>query len=249
MYWQVIGTNIRILGSMHLLPANNCGLPAWATQAFEWAEALVLESDPPTILPLLRSPTAVDLQTQLSPVTWARIHDLWPTSSPLPPLKAVRPWAALFLATVLTQRTAAGIEGQFIQWASEQSKPVEFLETAEEVVAAFESAPLLEVHQGLELLASDLSAPQRSLEAMYAAWLRGDLAALYNVAAQSPLFRFEGLRAAVLQRRNQAWAPALSKLLQSPLRTLVAVGALHLHGSGNAIEYLGQHVQLIPPGG
>ena len=249
MYWQFTGTNVRILGSMHLLPADNSGLPAWAMQAFEWAEALVFESDPPTILPLLRSPTSVDLQTQVSPVTWARIHGLWPTSSPLPSLEAVRPWAALLLATVFTQRTVPGIEGQFMQWASEQSKPIGFLENAEQVVAAFESAPLSEVLQGLELLASDISAPQRSLEAMYAAWLRGDLAALYDVAAQSPLFRFEGLRAAVLQRRNQEWAPALSKLLQSSVRTLVAVGALHLHGSGNAIEYLGQHVQLIPPGG
>lgn len=249
MYWQFTGTNVRILGSMHVLPANNSGLPAWAMQAFKWAEALVFESDPLTILPLLVSPTFVDLQGQLSPATWATIQGLWPASSPLPSLGAVRPFAALLLATFFTQRTAPGIESQFMQWASEQSKPVEFLETAEEVVAAFESAPLSEVRQGLELLASDLSAPQRTLEAMYSAWLRGDLAALYSVAAKSPLFRFGGLRAAVLQRRNQEWAPALFKLMQSPLRTLVAVGALHLYDSGNAIEYSGQHVQLIPPGG
>lgn len=234
---------------MHLLPANNSGLPNWATQAFEWAEALVFESDPPTILPLFQSPTPVDLQRQVSPATWATLRGLWPASSPLPPLEAVRPWAALLLSAAFTQHTAPGIEGQFMQWANEQSKPVEFLETAEQVAAAFESAPVSEVREGLELLASDLSVPQRSLEAMYVAWLRGDLPALYSVATQSPLFHFAGIRAAVLERRNREWAPALSRLVQSPLRTLVAVGALHLYGAGNAIEYSGQDVQLIPPGG
>ncbi len=144
------------------------------------------------------------------------------------------------------QRTAPGIEGQFMQWAGEQSKPVQFLETAEQVAAALESAPLSEVYRGLELLASDLSVPQRSLEAMYSAWLRSDLPALFNVATQSPLFHFTGLRAAVLERRNREWALGLSELMESPTRTLVAVGALHLHGVGNAFEYVGRSVRVIP---
>lgn len=249
MYWQFLGTNVRILGSMHFLPANNRGLPAWSTEAFEWAEALAFESDPPTILPLLRSPTSIDLKAQLSLTTWDTIRGLWPASMHLPPLEAARPWAALLLATVFTQQTTPGIEGQFMQWARLQSKPVDFLETAEAAAAAFESAPLSEVYQGLELLASDLSAPQRSLDAMYSAWLRRDLAVLYSVAEQSPLFRFEGLKAAVLRRRNREWAPVLSKLMKSSVRTLVAVGALHLYGTGNAIEYSGHQVELVPPGG
>ena len=249
MYWQFSGTNVRILGSMHLLPINNSGLPTWATEAFEWAEVLVFESDPPAILPLLQSSTPADLQRELSNATWEALQSLWPATGPLPSLKAVRPWAALLFSTVFAQQTAQGIEGQFMQWASEQSKPVQFLETAVQVAAAFDSAPAAEIREGLELLASDLSAPQRSLEAMYVAWMRGDLPALYNVASQLPLFHLPGLRAAVLERRNREWAPSLAKLIQSPRRTLIAVGALHLCGAGNAIEYSGKDVQLIPPGG
>lgn len=246
MYWQVIGTNVRVLGSMHMLPANSSGLPIWATQAFEWAEILVFESDPPTILPLLQSPTPVVLRSEVSPVTWKILSDLWPISSSFPPLETVRPWAALLFSSVFSQRTVQGIEGLFMEWANEQSKPVEFLETADQVAAAFDSAPASEVREGLELLASDLAAPQRLLEAMYEAWLRGDLPALYSVAKASPLFQFSGLRAAIVDRRNREWAPALLRLMQAPRRTLVAVGALHLYGPGNAIECLGQDVQLIP---
>lgn len=234
---------------MHMLPASNSGLPSWAVEAFEWAEALVFESDPPAILPYLRAPSPPTLKHDLQPATWEALRSLWPTAGPLPPIEDVRPWAALLFSAVFTQKTAFGIETQFMQWAGEQSKPVQFLETGEAVAAAFDSAPATEIHKALELLASDLSAPQRSLEAMYTAWLRADLPALFEVASQSPMFRFAGLKAAVLDRRNREWTPALHQLMSTPQRTLIAVGALHLHGPGNAIEYLEQNAQLIQSGG
>jgi uncharacterized protein YbaP (TraB family) len=59
-----------------------------------------------------------------------------------------------------------------MQWAGAQSKPIQFLETREALAAAFESAAVTDICNALELLASDLSAPQRSLEAMYIAWLQ-----------------------------------------------------------------------------
>lgn len=136
-----------------------------------------------------------------------------------------------------------------MKWAGEQSKPVQFLESGEDVAAAFDSAPATEIRDALELLASDLSAPQRSLEAMYIAWLRGDLPALFAVAGQSPLFHFAGLKAAVLERRNREWAPSIRQLMNARQRTLIAVGALHLYGPGNAIEHSGQTAQLIATGG
>ena len=249
MYWHFPGTNVRILGSMHMLPASNSGLPCWALDAFEWAEVLVFESDPPAILPHLRSPSPPNLQGDLTPATWAALCSLWPTAGPLPPIEDARQWAALLLSTVFAQKTAHGVETQFMQWAGEQSKSIHFLETGEAVAAAFDSAPSNEIREALELLASDLSAPKRSLEAMYAAWLRGDLPALFKVASQSPMLRFAGLKAAVLDRRNREWAPALRQLMSTPHRTLIAVGALHLHGTGNAIACSGQNAQLIPSDG
>jgi uncharacterized protein YbaP (TraB family) len=245
MYWQFPKTNLRILGSMHLIPANNSGLPNWAIEAFEWAEVLVFESDPPTILPLVQAPAPTDLQQTLTPQAWKTLHGLWPKTGQLPPIESVRPWAALLFSSVFAQRVAQGIEAQLMQWAVEQSKPVLFLETAEEVASAFDSAPADEIRQALELLAANLSAPQRSIEAMYKAWLLADLPGLYAAASQSPTFQLTGLKSAVLTRRNQQWAPAIRQLLQSPKRTLIAVGALHLFGQGNAIEQTGCDVQPI----
>jgi uncharacterized protein YbaP (TraB family) len=249
MYWQFPGTNVRVLGSMHMLPISNLGLPDWAIEAFEWSEALVFESDPPAILPYLRASSPPNLKQELKSATWEALRAHWPTSGPLPPVEDTRPWAILLFSAALAQRAAHGIESQFMQWAAEQSKPVHFLESAEAVASAFDSAPAAEIREALELLTSDLSAPQRSLEAMYSAWMRGDLSALVDVANKSPTFQFPGLKHAVLQRRNLEWSPALRQLMSSSKRTLVAVGALHLHGPGNAIECVGQIAELFPLGG
>jgi uncharacterized protein len=249
MYWHFPNTNVRILGSMHMLPANNSSLPGWAIQAFEWAEVLVFESNPQAILPHLRAPSPPNLKNDLKPATWEALRSLWPTTGLFPLIEDTRPWAALLLSSSFTLKAVQGIESQFMQWADERSKPVQFLESGEDVAAAFDSAPVTEIREALELLTSDLSAPQRSLEAMYIAWMRGDLPALFAMASQSPIFHFAGLKAAVLERRNREWASSLRQLMKTQQRTLVAVGALHLYGSGNAIEYSEQNAQLIPSGG
>ncbi len=246
MYWYFPNTNVRILGSMHLLPASNVGLPDWAVKAFEWAEVLVFESDPPAILPYLRATEPLNLQHNLTPATWNALTALWPSSGTLPLIENTRMWAVLLCSSVFAQKTAEGVEPQFMRWAAEQSKPVQFLESGEDIATAFDSAPIIEIRDAIELLASDLTVPQRSLEAMYAAWLRKDIQALFEVASQSSILRSPGLKAAVLDRRNRAWMPALRQLMDTQRRTLIAVGALHLYGPGNAIEFCGQNALLVP---
>lgn len=249
MYWQVTGSNVRVLGSMHLLPANNAGLPPWAVRAYEWAELLVFESEPQSIFPYFGASTPQSLRDHLQPASFEVLRGLWPAAESLPAIESVRPWAVFLLSSALTQRVIPGVEPQFIKWAAEHSKPVEFLERGEEVAAAFDSAPTDEICQALELLAADLTEPQRSLEGMYAAWLRGDLPALFEVAKGSPTFRLEGVKEALLDRRNREWVPQLRRLANRSQRTLVAVGALHLHGPRNAMELAGWELQPLPTGG
>jgi uncharacterized protein len=249
MYWQVTNTNVRVLGSMHLLPENNTGLPKWAVQAFEWAELLVFESDPQAIVPYFKASSPQSLRNELKPASFETLCSLWPKSETFPQIEDVRPWVVFLLSSALTQRVTLGVEPQFIKWALEQSKQVEFLERGEDVVAAFDSAPASEIYEALEMFVADLTEPQRSLEGMYAAWMRCDLQSLFNVARQSPTFRFAGIKQALLERRNREWAPHLRQLGDRRERTLIAVGALHLHGPGNAMEHAGWDVQLVPTDG
>ncbi|WP_434106890.1 TraB/GumN family protein [Paraburkholderia caffeinilytica] len=248
MYLQLTGTNVRLLGSMHLFPATSRRTPPWIADAYDWAESLVFESDPPTILPFLKTHPlggANPLQTLLSADVWNRLQAVWPAEGPLAPLVDLRPWAALIVAPTLFQQVVEGVEPRMLRSALTQAKPYQYLETAQDVAALLESIPLDAVSTALAMLMSDLDEPQRTLERMHAAWLNGDLPAVHQIAVESPMFNLPGIRHAVLDARNRAWAARVTELLGRPERTLVVVGALHLCGPGNLIECLAQPVEPV----
>lgn len=248
MYLQLTGTHVRLLGSMHLFPATSRRTPPWIAEAYDWAEALLFESDPPTILPFLKAAPqsgADQLQPLVSTDAWNQLHAVWPAEGPLAPLVDLRPWAALVVAPTLFQQVVEGVEPRMLRSALTQGKPYEYLETAEEVAASLESIPLEAVGTALGMLMSDLDEPQRTLERMHTAWLHGDLQAVYQIAVESPMFNLPGIRHAILDARNRAWAARLKERLMRPERTLVVVGALHLCGPGNLIECLGQPVEPV----
>jgi hypothetical protein len=245
MYVQLAGTQVRLLGSMHLFSAASPRMPSWVSEAFDWSEALIFESDAPAILPFLKRERGQSLEHALPPEVWSRLDASWPSAGPLAPLSELRPWAALMVAPTLCQRVIEGVEPRMLRAAAAQSKPYQFLETADEVVASLESIPLSAVCAGLELLLADLTEPQRTLDRMQLAWLQRDLQAVHQVAAESPMFSLPGIRSAILDARNRAWAPRVRDALDSPKRTLVVVGALHLCGAGNLIERLEHPVEPL----
>lgn len=248
MYLQLTGTNVRLLGSMHLFPATSRRTPPWIAEAYDWAESLVFESDPPTILPFLKSHSqggAAQLQPLLSVDVWNQLQAAWPVEGPLAPLVDLRPWAALIVAPTLFQQVVEGVEPRMLRSASTQAKPYQYLETAEEVAASLEAIPLDAISAALGMLVADLDEPQRTLERMHAAWLHGDLPAVQQIAVESPMFNLPGIRDAILDTRNRAWAARVKALLGRPERTLVVVGALHLCGPGNLIECLAQPAEPV----
>lgn len=230
---------------MHLFPATGADMPAWASEAYEWSECLVFESDPPTILPFLKSTMGPDLQNLLSAEVWTKLHAVWPTNGRLPSLHEMRPWAALLIAPTLYQQLIEGIEPRFLRASIEESKSYRFLETAEEIAASLELVEVSEIQAALSFITSDPAQPQRMLHQMYDAWQRRDIEALYTVASQSPVFRSPAIRSAVLESRNLAWIPSIRDARKSPRRTLVVVGALHLCGPGNLIECLGLPIDQV----
>jgi uncharacterized protein YbaP (TraB family) len=248
MYLHISGTNVRLLGSMHLFPASSRRTPPWIEQAYDWAETLVFESDPPTILPFLKADPqcgAQSLAPLLSVEAWTRLQAAWPAEGPLAPLADLRPWAALIVAPTLFQQLVEGVEPRMLRWATGEGKAYEYLETAHEVARALESIPLDTVAAALAALMADIGEPQRTLERMHAAWLDGDLSAVHRIAVESPMFNLPDIRRAILDARNHTWAARISELLARPERTLVVVGALHLCGPGNLVECLARSVEPV----
>jgi uncharacterized protein YbaP (TraB family) len=245
MYWKFVDSNTRIMGSMHLIPAENRGLPTWALDAFAWADSIVLESDGSKLASLAVATEPSRLSIDIPRDAWAAIEALWAKWPGAPSPDGFKPWWVFLLSTLFAQRTQSGIEQFFTQRSIEQSRTPQYLETSEDIAAIFDGVEYADICKGLETLALDLSAPQRAVEETYSAWFRGDLAGVGAVALKSPLFALPHVKAAVIDRRNQNWIPHLQRVLESPARTLVAVGALHLHGSGSVLELLDRRVELL----
>ena len=259
MYFQLPGTRVRLLGSMHLFPATFRRTPPWVAQAYEWAETLVFESDPPTILPFLKAPpsatsTAGQLRAHVPPEAWQRLQSAWPGEGPLAPLDDLRPWAALVIAPTLFQQVVEGVEPRMLRAAMTEGKPYEYLETAADVAATLDPIPMEALGAALRALMADLDEPQRTLEQMHAAWLEGNVQKVYGIAALSPMFNLGEIRRAVLDARNRAWAQRLKARFidtrtDAPTRaprTLIVVGALHLCGPGNLLACLGEPFEPVP---
>lgn len=249
MYFELPGTNLRVMGSLHRLPADSPVLPPWSIAAYEWSEEVIFEAEPTALsLSHMQSPTGLNLKEHLSRATWAAIKRIWPNSSTLPPLEETKPWAVLIFGGFFSLRSVEGIEPIFQRKAGEDSKHVHFLENGDEMVAAFETAPLDDVVKSIELLVRDLSEPQRTLKKMYRAWVNENLELLGEVALHSPSLKLPSIRHAVIQKRNESWAHKIRGLMNSPTRTLVAVGALHLHGPGNLFDCLGHEINVLSNG-
>lgn len=244
MYFEFLGTNVRILGSMHLLPADT-PLPLWVQRAYEWSEQLVFESDPNTLLPHLRSSPPFGLSQHLSKSTLNTLQRLWVPMSPLLALDDAPPWAALILSSVLALRTFEGVEPRFLSLAASEDKAVHFLENASEFQVAMDTAPTNDVLRGIESLVAGLSSVRRSFVDMHRAWIEKDLRGVHDAASRSPSFEFPTIRRAALETRNFAWAPKLRQFFHSPRRTLVAVGALHLCEPASLLTLLGHKASKV----
>jgi hypothetical protein len=45
MYYEIIGTQVRLAGSLHRLPVGSPGMPDRIWRAYEWSEELMFEAD------------------------------------------------------------------------------------------------------------------------------------------------------------------------------------------------------------
>lgn len=236
MYYQITGTNVRLLGSMHLVPASVEAVPEWAHQAYAWCEELVIEHDPPTLLPFFKARTP--LQSLLSSETYSALEALWPPSGPLFPLSELRPWAALIGLGLLDLNAIEGIEPHFLRFAQRDGKPVRYLEHADVVSQSFDTADIKEIEAAIHFTLSTRNLAQKNFVDAHSAWSTRDREQLVAIASATTFFTYPSLKAALLEYRNKAWASAIESLLPSRKPTLVVVGALHFCGSQNLLDFL-----------
>jgi uncharacterized protein len=148
---------------------------------------------------------------------------------------ACQPWAvALELSNATLARAGwrhTGVDRTLFERASQQSKSVEYLESAQEAFKGLAEAPLEEQITFLGF-AVDSSSTISIAQGLQAAWKqrRGDLirSQLRERIALTPRMH-EG----VVYTRNRLWLPRILDYLRDGKPTLVVVGVLHtLWGAG-----------------
>ena len=255
--WTVQGRHntVYLLGSVHVLRADEGGLPRVAQDAYADAERLVMELDmdalltDPTamtsaaqrlaLLPAgqsLRSVLGADYGTVQSHAREAGLE--------LGLLDRFQPW---FVATALMQAQLAqrgyssehGVEETLTRRAMADHKPITGLETVEQQLGVLARMPLPEQKRFLLMSVDEMQDFDAELGAMLGAWRSGDTAKLAALLSDE-FDKFPELYRPLTEDRNRAWVGELAQLLDDDDDYLVVVGALHLVGRNSVVDLLRQ---------
>jgi uncharacterized protein len=245
MLWQVKGTGLALLGSVHLLDVPVPPLSAAAWSAFASATRVVLEHDPTQIpdLSFAQLKTGESLTSVIPAALYAAVVGRcreW--SINIAWVSRFQPWfVGLRLAVEAAKRQGLchdkGVDKVLLAQARGQSKAIEFLEAPSAALSAFAKAPLEEQQRLLRYAAQE---PERGVEfsrRLIAAWKdrRADLIldCVRERLAQMPM-----MFAHLIEGRNHTWLPRLVALANDGAPTLVVVGALHMVGRSGLPELL-----------
>jgi hypothetical protein len=234
MYYQLANGNVRIAGSMHLLPVGK-PLPQWVSPAWKWSERLFLEHDnDPSIFVL---PPGIRANARVPDLLWQRISALIPERL----LDVPKLWTiCMRLAFRDTTGYAPGVEAFIRKLMSDYGRDIEFLESPQDfatLLDAVDSSVILPTI--LPLLQSD--APRKNLQLvgdMYAAWYENNLEKFNGIFMSTGIMKIAELRAAMIDRRNENWLPKIESLLSSSQNILIIVGAGHVGGDRGLLSLL-----------
>ena len=254
--WTVQGQHntVYLLGSIHVLRAEDGGLPKVAQDAYVDAERLVMEidmddatsSDPmamaATAQRLALLPAGQSLRSVLgSDYAAVQLH-AQEAGLDLALLDRFEPW---YVATALLQMELAkrgfsseqGVEETLAKRAMADRKPIAGLETAEQQLGILAGLPMAEQKRFLLMTIDEMDDFDAEFDEVLRAWKSGDTAKLASLLGDE-FARFPELYRPLTEDRNRAWVGEIANLLDDPDDYLVVVGALHLVGRNSVVDLL-----------
>lgn len=252
--WRVEGNAnaVYLLGSIHLLRADDHPLPNAIDEAYLDAEIIVMELDMDDLDPVhtqmaynnagvMKDGTTLrDLmgdERYRSAEEAAALIDV-----PLEMLARSEPWlAAVTVELMMLYRLGfdpmLGVEMTITSRARRDGKPIEGLETVDEQLGFLDGLPLEAQREMLLQALLQGAELEESIDTVIDAWHRGDTAML-----EEELLRGIGgqqeLHDALIVDRNRRWANTIEDWLDDDEDYLVVVGALHLVGNSGVPSLL-----------
>ncbi|RFA30529.1 hypothetical protein CAI21_05640 [Alkalilimnicola ehrlichii] len=265
VFWRIVGPGGQdsyLLGSIHVAPAGFHPLPGEITQAFQGANALVVEVDisqvdPAEMFTLLQQwgmfPPGESLEESLDQDTWRRVVAVSEELGlPLSVMNRYRPWlASLTLSTAFFEQVGFtmdhGIDYHFLM-AARDTKPVIELETVEEqlgILAELDSeTEQVFLQQTLDQLEEN---GEEFVAELGRTWREGDLEGLQTLLNDSFPPEFADLEQRLITERNKRMTQRIEQLLEANDSLFVVVGAGHLPGESGLIALLRQAGYELKP--
>ena len=237
------GHTLTLLGTIHVGVDAMTELPPWALAALDAAPAFAMEtdiSDPATVKLLVRT-DGKTLSQELGDADWQRLRTALGEAL-ADGMNAMKPFAALSALEMKDLPMTAPMDMVLLNRAKAAGKPVVFLESVADQLAAIEPYATA---ADIRALLDNAARAKAETGKMVAAYRAGDEAALdamfddktlWIAAGRDPA-RFGDFVRDTLSNRNRRWLPELVALAERG-GGFVAVGAGHLVGPDNVLDLL-----------
>ena len=252
LLWRVEGAGApasHVFGTIHLADPRVTSLPPAVARELDRARSLTLESglDPAAILVLAGRMVFTDGR-DLPGVAGAELFNRAARLTaglgiPEPMLRLFKPWAVAMLLSVPPQDTSSVLDLVLARRAAEQGKPVHELESMDEQISVFEGMSQQDQVALLKQAVDEYEQLPRQIGRVVDAYLARDLAGLWRISRESVGTGSEECRLndvlmrRLLHERNVRMAERAEARLREG-GAFIAVGALHLYGSGGVLALL-----------
>ena len=247
--WQATKGSARLwlFGTIHAVPKSEPWLSPAIAKAADESDRLFLEvtgleaerKDRAVFERLGRRKGLPPILDRLSPTDAERYRALQRDhGAVLNALDGYESWAAALLinaaaASGLSLSSAEAGEAVLSRRFAGASRPVLGLETIDEQLGLFDTMPEADQIWLLSQSLGDATQAPALYRSLHDAWASGDMATLEREFI-TPFTQAPGLRARLMDGRNDRWAQRLDDAMQAkPGTAFVAVGAGHLLGSGS----------------
>ncbi len=257
LLWKVTGpgdSRLYLLGSFHLLRAQDYPLAADVDQAFAASKRVVFELSPqdmqsPQLTQMMLQAAVrtdgTELKRDLDPATWSKLQAYATANNlPLAQLQGMKPWF-VGLTITLGQFTKMGLDPNlgldrhFMQRAAAAGKPTSGLEDIDTQVGVLSGMSAAEQQQMVAEALDQADKADAEGRKLHDAWRRGDDKLLWTSMAAQMRGQYPQLYKRINTDRNDAWVPKLQQYLQAGQGgTLVVVGTLHLLGDDGVVDKL-----------
>lgn len=246
---------LYLLGSFHLLTAEDYPLAKSVDTAFADTEKLLFELSPEDMnnpgtgqrmAKLARRADGSSLQSRMTEADWTRLEAFSKARGmPLQQFQAYEIWfVALMVNVVEMQRLgldpALGLDRHMQQRAIEAGKPAGGLESVDAQLQVFAGMSDVEQLEAMRDTLDTLDRIDQEIRELHTLWREGDDAALTERFVSNMVEKYPALYRRIQVQRNQAWMPALRAQLddENDANAMAVVGSMHLLGNDGLLAML-----------